>query len=90
MNTSLDITVGTTNVYADLGVPDPKDMQRKGTLVSTIAEIMRANGLDHETAAKFAHCDAQEFVAMTRGRFRHLREEQLQAFVRNLQRNTQA
>lgn len=90
MSTSLDITIGTTNVYADLDFPDPAGMQRKGTLVSAIVEIMRVNDLDHETAAKFAHCDVQEFVAMTRGRFRHLHEEQLQAFVRHLERNTQA
>jgi hypothetical protein len=28
-------------------------------------ETVRANGLNHETAARLVRCDEQEFVAMT-------------------------
>ena len=48
---TVEIEVGSTNVYADLGYSDAAEMQRKATLAAEIARAIKARRLTQEAAA---------------------------------------
>jgi hypothetical protein len=49
---TVEIEIGSTNVYADLGYSDTAEMQRKSSLAAEIARAIKAQHLTQEAAAE--------------------------------------
>lgn len=81
---SAKVTVGSTNVYADLSYSDPESMQHKSSLASYIASRIKANGLSIKDAAARLSIDQESLSKIIRGQFRECNEARLMAMVSHL------
>jgi len=77
------VTVGSGNVFADLGVPDPDIAQAKAHLVIRIAEIIRERGLTQNQAAKLLGITQPKVSEVIRGRSDYTMER-LMSFLSRL------
>jgi predicted XRE-type DNA-binding protein len=82
-------TVGSRNVYADLGYPDADEMLVKAQLVSKIAEIIQERGLTQVDAAKVLGLTQPKVSALLRGQFRGFSERRLIDCLTSLGRDVQ-
>jgi predicted XRE-type DNA-binding protein len=79
----VEITEGSTNVYADLGMPNAEEMLAKARLVVKIAEIIRSRGWTQQQAAKVIGISQPRLSKMLRGQFRGISEaKMLEGIVR--------
>lgn len=60
---SKDIEDGCSNVYEDLGFPEPEIMKRKADLVHKISVIIKQQGLTKESAAEIISLPVSELTA---------------------------
>ncbi|MDP3229158.1 MAG: helix-turn-helix transcriptional regulator [Acidovorax sp.] len=67
---TVEIEVGSINVYADLGYSDAAEMQCKATLAAELARAIKALGLTPEAAATLLGIDQAKVSKITRGQFR--------------------
>ncbi len=81
---TVEIEVGSTNVYADLGYSDAAEMQRKATLAAAIARAIKARRLTQEAAATFLGIDQAKVSKITRGQFRGVSEAKMLELVARL------
>ncbi len=70
-------TVGSENVYADLGYPDADDMLVKARLVAKIAEILKERELTQVEAAGIVGLPQPKLSRLLRGQFRGFSERKL-------------
>lgn len=68
---------GSTNVYQDLGYPDPEAMLRKAAMVAAIIRGINAARLNEAGAAELFGCDAVRVSQLARGQFRSVSEAEL-------------
>jgi predicted XRE-type DNA-binding protein len=81
--TATDVTEGSTNVYADLGMPNADEMLAKAQLVVKIAEIIKSRGWTQQQAAKVSGIPQPKLSKMLRGQFRGISEaKMLEGIVR--------
>lgn len=80
---------GSSNVYADLGVPASEDMLVKAQLVRQIAEIIRQRRLTQAEAAKVLRLTQPKISRMLRGEFRGISERRLLRCLTRLGRDVQ-
>jgi predicted XRE-type DNA-binding protein len=73
----LVIQDGSTNVYADLGYPDDKDMLVKAGLAHEIAQIIRSGHLTQQRAADLLGMTQPKLSDMLRGRFRGISQAKM-------------
>lgn len=73
----LVIQDGSTNVYADLGYPDDKDMLVKAGLAQEIAQIIRSRHLTQQRAADLLGMTQPKLSDMLRGRFRGISQAKM-------------
>ncbi len=73
----LVIQDGSTNVYADLGYPDDKDMLVKAGLAHEIAQIIRSRHLTQQRAADLLGMTQPKLSDMLRGRFRGISQAKM-------------
>jgi predicted XRE-type DNA-binding protein len=63
-------SVGSGNVFADLGVADPEEALRKADLARAIGLIIEARGLNQTQAADALGIDQSGLCLLVRGRLR--------------------
>jgi predicted XRE-type DNA-binding protein len=76
-----EVTVGSGNVFADLGVPDPEEALRKADLARAIGLIIEARGLNQSQAADALGVDRTEAFFLRRGRLRGFSVERLRGLL---------
>ena len=75
--TDTTITFGTTNVFADLGLPDADKLKIKSGLVIEITKAVRRLGLTQVEAARRMGIAQPKVSGMLRGDFSNLSERKL-------------
>lgn len=73
----LVIEEGSTNVYADLGYPDDKEMLVKAGLAQEIGQIIRSRHLTQQRAAELLGMTQPRLSDMLRGRFRGISQAKM-------------
>jgi predicted XRE-type DNA-binding protein len=68
MSDNAQYTVGSGNVFADLGHPDPEEALLKAQLAHEISEAIRERKLTQESAAEVLGMDQPKVSAIMRGR----------------------
>ncbi|MCB9949338.1 MAG: XRE family transcriptional regulator [Rhodospirillaceae bacterium] len=71
------MTHGTTNVYADLGLPDAEGQLLKAQLVSRLADVIAVLGISQTEAAVRIGLAQPDLSNILRGRFRGYSIERL-------------
>jgi predicted XRE-type DNA-binding protein len=71
------VTVGSGNVFADIGVTDPELALAKSQLASRIAFVIRARGWTQKRAAKEMGVDQPKVSAIVRGRLSNFTVDRL-------------
>ena len=72
-----DIEHGSTNVYADLGIPDAEEMFVKAQLATKIGEIIKRRKLTQVDAAKLLGIPQPKLSGLLRGQFRGISESKM-------------
>lgn len=78
-------TVGSGNVFVDLGIRDPEVMLVKAELSGRIVDIIRERGLTQSAAAKLLGVDQPKVSQLFRGDIRQYTIDRLVRFVTLLQ-----
>ena len=73
----VEVTLGSGNVFADLGLPNAEKMKIKSDLVIQIIKAVRKLGITQEQAAKRMGITQPKVSAMLRGDFNNLSERKL-------------
>lgn len=81
------MTVGSGNVFADLGLPDADEMLVKSALVIEIERTIARRGLTQSEAASLMGIDQPKVSHLLRGRFRGFSIERLTMFLARLGRD---
>jgi len=84
-----EIEKGSTNVYADLGMPDPGEMLVKAQLATKIAEIIKQRRITQVQAAELLGMPQPKLSNMLRGRFRGISEAKMLECLTRLGRDVQ-
>lgn len=74
-------TVGSGNVFADLGLPDAETLLLKAKLVSKIDEVIKKRGLTQAEAAKIMGLSEQELSALRSGQTEDYSLERLRGLL---------
>jgi predicted XRE-type DNA-binding protein len=69
-----NIERGSTNVYADLGLPDAEEMQIKAQLATKIGDIIKRRKLTQMQAAELLGITQPKLSGLLRGQFRGISE----------------
>lgn len=68
---------GTTNVYADLGLPDADEMLIKAQLATKIGDIIKRRKLTQVQAAELLGVTQPKLSGLLRGQFRGISETKM-------------
>jgi len=82
-----EIERGSTNVYADLGMPNAEEMLVKAQLATKIGEIIRRRKLTQVEAAELLGIPQPKLSNMLRGQFRGISEAKMLECLTRLGRN---
>ena len=85
----IEIERGTTNVYADLGLPDAEEMLVKAKLAAKIGEILAARGWTQQKAGQILGIPQPKLSKMLRGQFRGISEAKMLDCLTRLGRDIQ-
>jgi predicted XRE-type DNA-binding protein len=85
----IEIERGTTNVYADLGLPDAEEMLVKAKLAAKIGEILAARGWTQQQAGQLLGIPQPKLSKMLRGQFRGISEAKMLDCLTRLGRDIQ-
>jgi predicted XRE-type DNA-binding protein len=86
-NKKICIELGSDNVFADLGLPKPKERLAKSMLAHSIACQIASMGLSQAQAAKRMGIDQPKISALLNGRLRGFSTDRLMAFLTALDRD---
>ncbi len=89
MKTKREVTVGSANVFADLGLASPEEAQVKAALTEHIAARIAARSLTQQAAARLLGVDQPKVSALLRGRLSGFSTERLMRFLTALGSNVQ-
>ena len=78
------ITIGSANVFADLGVLNPEEALAKAQLASQIYDLVKSSRLTQSQAAKKLGIDQPKVSALLRGRLAGFSIERLFHFLNKL------
>ena len=84
MAKKIPVTVGTNNVFADLGYDNPDEALAKAQLAAQISEAIAVRKLTQAAAAKLLGIDQPKISALMRGRLRGFSYERLLKFLTTL------
>lgn len=84
MKQTTDVTRGSGNIFADLGLPDADEHMLKARLVIYIDKMIEQAGLNQQAAAKKMGVSQPDVSNLLRGRFEGFSLERLLGFVRAL------
>lgn len=71
------IESGSTNVYADLGIPDAEEMLVKAQLATKIGDIIKRRKLTQTQAADLLGITQPKLSGLLRGQFRGISEAKM-------------
>jgi len=80
----ISVTVGSGNVFADLGFADPEDALTKVELASHIRQVIKRRRLSQTAAARLMGIDWAQVSALLDGRVGKLSSEQLTQLLKAL------
>lgn len=83
------IEAGSTNVYADLGMPDAEEMWVKAQLATNIGEIIKRRKLTQVQAAELLGITQPKLSGLLRGQFRGISETKMLECLTRLGRDIQ-
>jgi len=81
----VEIHTSSDNVFADLGLPNAKELKAKSTLMIAIERTMRDLGLSRQAAARRLGLAPAQLSALLRGDFDHVSERALTQYLRCLE-----
>ena len=81
MQKKIHYETGSGNVFADIGVPNPKEHLVKAQLVYKIDGLMKSQGLKQVDAARLLGVKQPDISKMLRGDFRQFSVERLLHFL---------
>jgi predicted XRE-type DNA-binding protein len=77
----IEFTVGSGNVYADIGLQNPEEIAAKAKLAMLITDIIKTNKLTQQQAADLMNIDQPKVSKITRGLLSEFTLERLMKFV---------
>jgi predicted XRE-type DNA-binding protein len=77
----MEYTVGSGNVYADFGFPNPEEAKAKANLARLITDIIKEKGLNQQQAARLMMIDQPKVSKILRGLLSEFSIERLLKFV---------
>lgn len=80
-DSELDFEVGSDNVFADIGVPNPDEALARARLMSRVVDAIRERRLSNTGAAELLRTDESAVDDLMRGRFHRASLERLTAFA---------
>lgn len=89
MAKSSEFEVGSANVFADLGLPNPEERLAKATLAMRIAEIIRARRLTQARAARILKIDQPKISRLLHGQLSGISTDRLMQFLTMLGRDVE-
>jgi predicted XRE-type DNA-binding protein len=89
MTKAKKVTVGSGNVFEDLGFPNAQEHQTKARLVRQIAEILEERQLTQTQAAEVFGVDQPKVSALLNRRFRGFSVYRLMSFIAALGRDVE-
>ena len=84
-----DVVASSGNIFADLGLPDPRDRLAKAELARLIGGIIRDRELTQVAAARILGVDQPKVSALASGRLAGFSLERLTYFLRLLGQDIQ-
>ena len=83
----IEVEIGSTNVYADLGRADADEMLLNAQLASKIGEILKRRKLKQEQAAEILGIPQPKLSGLLRGQFRGISEAKMMDCLARLGRD---
>ena len=83
------IEQGSTNVYADLGIPHAEEMLVKAQLATKIGDIIRRRKLTQVQAAELLNIPQPKLSGLLRGQFRGISEVKMLECLTRLGRDVE-
>jgi len=77
METATKVTESSGNVFADIGVANPKEALAKAKLAARIFQLIAERGLDQKQAAALLRLDQPKISALMHGKLRGFSMERL-------------
>lgn len=84
-----NLEAGSTNVYADLGMPDAEEMWVKAQLATNIGDIIKRRKLTQVQAAELLGITQPKLSGLLRGQFRGISETKMLECLTRLGRDIQ-
>ncbi len=84
-----DITEGTGNVFADLGLPDAADRQTKTRLAMAVNALLKERRLKQTEAATVLRIPQSKVSALVNYRLDHFSVEKLMSFLNALEQDVE-
>lgn len=84
-----DITEGSGNVFADLGLPDAADRQTKTQLAMAVNALLKDRRLKQIEAAAILHVPQSKVSALVNYRLDHFSVEKLMSFLNDLEQDVE-
>jgi predicted XRE-type DNA-binding protein len=83
------VTEGSTNVFADLGLPDADELLAKAQMASAISDIIEDRHLTQTEAAELLGTTQPKVSNLVRGRLEGFSLERLARFLNSLDRDVE-
>jgi len=84
MTEDIKVHIGSGNVFADLGLPNPEERLVKAQLASLISSLIEQKNLTQMQAAELLGIDQPKVSALTRGRLEGFSLQRLLRFLNAL------
>jgi predicted XRE-type DNA-binding protein len=81
----IDYTVGSGNVFADLGLPSPEERQLKARIASLIYDVIEERGWTQKHGAEVLGSSQPDVSKLTRGILKDFSVERLLYFLSRLE-----
>ena len=78
------VIVGSGNVFADLGLPNPEERLAKAMLSRTITQILKKRGWTQARAARAVGIAASDMSDIVRGKLRRFSLDRLESVILDL------
>ena len=87
MKKAIHVEMGTDNIFADIGLPNPEEHLLKAQLVVKITDVMKQRKLKQREAAEIFGITQPDVSKMLRGHFQQFSVERLMRFLIALDQN---
>src|SRR4051812_43428750 len=81
MKRAIQVEMGSANIFADVGLPNPEEHLLKAQLVAKISDLMKERGLKQREAAAIFSITQPDVSKLLRGDFRQFSVERLMRFL---------